>query len=365
MNLTDEQKQLLEQIATVYTSGCRSPFILIETLDGASLVYSGHPNVPVNAVKTDVMRLAAEGYVDCAINPQGDPHGKATAAGIALVQRGFADIPVLPVEPDTISASRFRNLLASDLDSEEALERLMVDLLYNPDVETYYFSAAGTMENQFIKAATDRGDILKIELEKFYYANPKAERDFFHIPKARYGDYSFDWQRELVEKGPEYIRIRLKLSERQRLELETLHRIQREHAYRERLRHERNAVDVFLSYASADQREADSIYADIIAAGGTAFLAKKSLAAGEDFAERIREALRAAEEVWLLLSPASLKSEWMLTEWGAAWVLEKSIVPILLGCRPEDLPPRLARLQCIDLSGVSELVKQRFQSGLG
>lgn len=57
----------------------------------------------VNAAKTDMMRLAAEGYVDVVTNTQGDPRGKPTAAGIALVQRGFSDIPVFPIEPDTVS----------------------------------------------------------------------------------------------------------------------------------------------------------------------------------------------------------------------------------------------------------------------
>jgi hypothetical protein len=237
----------------------------------------------------------------------------------------------------------------------------MANLFYDPDVEIYYFSAGVIPENQFFKSAIERAEIVSIKNEKFYYINPNAERDFFNIPQARYGDYTHEWQRTVVEKGPEYTRIRLKLSERKRLEMETLHRIQAEHIYREQLRHDKNAVDVFLSYASADQSEAERIHAEIVVAGGTVFLAKKSLTAGEDFAERIREALRHAREVWLLLTPASLKSEWVLTEWGAAWVLEKPIIPILHRCSPEQLPGRLARLQCIDLYRVSELITNRFQ----
>lgn len=362
MNLTEEQKQLLQQIVAVYTGGCHSPFILSETFSGATLIYSGHPSVPVNAVKTDLMRLAEEGYVDCAPNSQGDPRGKPTAAGIALVNGRFEHVPALPVQPDSIEVtSRFWNVISSDLDSEEAVQRLMANLFYDPDVETYYFRASGTPENNFLKSASDRGEFVTIKQERFYYANPNADRDFFHIPNARYGDYAHEWQRAVVTKGPEYTRSRLKLSERKRLEMGTLHRIQLEHNYREQMRNDKNAVDVFFSYASADQGEADRVYAEIVAAGGTVFLAKKNLAAGEDFAERIREALRAAREVWLLLSPASLKSEWVFTEWGAAWVLEKTIVPILHRCSPNDLPARLARLQCIDLYQISELVKHRTQ----
>lgn len=348
-------------MVTVYTSGCHSPFIFSESLSGgSSLVYSGYPNVDVDADKTDVLHLAAEGYVNCQLNSGGDPVGKPSAAGIAIVQRGFVELPTFPLEPDSVSVREFVNILSSDLDSEESLQRLVTDLFYRPDVAFQYFHTAGSQDNQFIKAAIDKGDLLTIQYEKFYYKNPKAIKDFFHIPGARSGKFHFDWEHDLVEAGPEYIRRQIKLSEPKRIELEARHRIHHEQLYREQLRTKQNQVDVFLSYASADQMEADRLYADIIAAGGTVFLAKKSLTPGEDFAERIREALKAAREVWLLLSPASLKSEWVLTEWGAAWVLEKGIVPILHRCSPGDLPQRLSKLHCIDLYRVGELIGSRF-----
>jgi len=48
-----------------------------------------------------------------------------------------------------------------------------------------------------------------------------------------------------------------------------------------------------------------------------------------------------SEEVWLLATPESLRSEWVTTEWGVAWALGKNIVPILLGCTLNALPLRL------------------------
>jgi hypothetical protein len=79
--------------------------------------------------------------------------------------------------------------------------------------------------------------------------------------------------------------------------------------------------DVFLSYASQETNEARAIYDLIVAAGGKAFLSEKHLKAGEDFAESIRMALISSAEVWLLLSPNSLRSEWVASESGAAWGL--------------------------------------------
>lgn len=118
--------------------------------------------------------------------------------------------------------------------------------------------------------------------------------------------------------------------------------------------------DVFLSYASADSKEARQIFDSIRKIGGTVFLSEKSLQPGEDFAEAIRMALQRSTEIWLLLSPNSLKSEWVITEWGAAWALEKRIIPILFRCDHSMLPARIGRLQCLDFHEYPERITQRF-----
>jgi len=118
--------------------------------------------------------------------------------------------------------------------------------------------------------------------------------------------------------------------------------------------------DVFLSYASQETNEARIIYDLIVAAGGKAFLSKKDLKAGEDFAESIRMALISSAELWLLLSPNSLKSEWVASESGAAWGLGKPIIPILFQCKAEQAPERIRRLQCIEFYGCEKMIEQRF-----
>jgi hypothetical protein len=118
--------------------------------------------------------------------------------------------------------------------------------------------------------------------------------------------------------------------------------------------------DVFVSYSSQDQKQADNIYDAIIKAGGKVFLSGKSLNPGDDFAEKIRNQLINSRELWLLVTPNSLKSEWVLTEWGAAWLTKKKIIPIIYRCKPEDLPDRLKRIQCTDFSDYPELVRKTF-----
>jgi hypothetical protein len=120
-------------------------------------------------------------------------------------------------------------------------------------------------------------------------------------------------------------------------------------------------LDIFLSYSSVDRQEANEIYEAIRKVGGLVFLSEKDLKPGEDFAEEIRKAISSSRELWLLVSPNSLKSDWVISEWGAAWVLRKRVVPILHRCRPEELPDRIRRLHCIDFYKYPDLIRSRFK----
>ena len=118
---------------------------------------------------------------------------------------------------------------------------------------------------------------------------------------------------------------------------------------------------MFLSYAAEDTAEAEMIYSKASEVGLRLFMAPKVLAPGDEFAEKIRAALEGARELWLLVSPSSVKSEWVISEWGAAWVLKRTIVPILHRCAPDALPDRLRRLQSLDLHHCEELVLSRTE----
>ena len=120
--------------------------------------------------------------------------------------------------------------------------------------------------------------------------------------------------------------------------------------------------DVFLSYCSSDSQEASQIHEDLQSAGLKVFIAPKALQAGEDFADGIRSALLKARELWMLVTPSSLRSEWVTTEWGAAWALGKPIIPILHRCAPQDLPERLRRIHAVDFCRFPELIRTRIAS---
>jgi len=114
--------------------------------------------------------------------------------------------------------------------------------------------------------------------------------------------------------------------------------------------------DIFISYASADKFEALKIAQKLEQRNITYFLASKSLQAGSHFQEEIRENLIQCEELFLLLTPNGLKSEWVHLECGAAWALGKHISPILFKCQPDDLPTIVTGLQAVHIEDLDRTI---------
>lgn len=123
-------------------------------------------------------------------------------------------------------------------------------------------------------------------------------------------------------------------------------------------------MNVFVSYSVKDQALADTIAADIGRAGLTYFLAPKSIRAGEPWVDRIRTALQSCSCLVVLLSPNSIQSEWVTTEWGAAWALGKHIIPVLFRCDSAAIPPRLASLQTCDYHQFGSIISQIVADGI-
>jgi TIR domain len=263
----------------------------------------------------------------------------------------FPDLP----RPSSISRSRSYVIINSDLKTDDSLAALAMQMFSDPEASFHYYHPKGQV-SELIRTS---GDVRWDETEFFFYQH-KSERDFVRIPPPPNETYRWDWEKEYVETRPEFVRHILRLSDRRRWQLETVERIHIEEFYREERRRKTFASDIFLSFADSNRHEAELVESKLTAAGQKVFLSVKNLNPGDDFAERIRNALRETRELWLLVTPQSIKSEWVMTEWGAAWVLGKSIVPILLRCRAEELADRLQRLQCIDLHRVDEYIAGRF-----
>ena len=275
------------------------------------------------------------------------------------------DMPHFPdITPSSMTSSMRHEIEEFDIKTDEDFQGLIHQMFEYPDRDFFYFQEKDGPRNELMVTMVELGYILIDETVFFYYPHPGYPHNYVHI-EVHDGQYRWDWQREAVEKGPMFMRSKLRLTERTKRELETWYRLQLEEDLRRRRREAEHSYDVFISYSSTDSNEASQLYEAITSAGGKAFLAGKSLKPGEDFADEIRQVLVASRELWLLVSPTSLKSDWVLSEWGAAWALEKKIVPILHRCAPEQLPDRLSRLHCIDFYKFAELIAHTFPAKPG
>lgn len=89
------------------------------------------------------------------------------------------------------------------------------ELLYeHPEHDVYLFFRQNEAEPPSFTAAREDGVIVVAQTEDHYYHHPRFQRDYVSILPGR---AHYDWERELVASGPEYRRLTLRLSERERV----------------------------------------------------------------------------------------------------------------------------------------------------
>ena len=87
---------------------------------------------------------------------------------------------------------------------------------------------------------------------------------------------------------------------------------------------------VFISYSSRNSDEANKIYSALETEGYKPYLSERK--------DEIRKALCGSFEFLLLYSKQAADSDWVKTEYGAAWALGKWITPIALNMEVNELP---------------------------
>jgi len=114
--------------------------------------------------------------------------------------------------------------------------------------------------------------------------------------------------------------------------------------------------DIFLSYSSTDKDEARKLETFLSAKKISVFLSEKELTPSSKWETDIKEALVNSKMLCLLATPNSLKSEWVTTEWGAAWAQNIRILPVLFQCSAKDLPERLRAYQSIAFYEMDKII---------
>ena len=115
-------------------------------------------------------------------------------------------------------------------------------------------------------------------------------------------------------------------------------------------------MKIFISHSSRDKWAARRISAEIEQLGADTFLDEKDIETGESIDESISVHLKDSDELLVLLSPASVKSDWVLVEVGGAKALGKRLVPILFYLGANEIPSPISKHFLIPLEAKWYLV---------
>jgi len=120
------------------------------------------------------------------------------------------------IRPDSVQRSAQYDIRDTDIQSHEDLS-LLIQLMFEfPERSFYLYSREDTGIKSKVLGASRTGDILIAISEHHFYEHPKFKDDFVRIRRGR---TQFDWEVEVLEKSPAFVRHTLKLSERARQRL--------------------------------------------------------------------------------------------------------------------------------------------------
>jgi len=117
----------------------------------------------------------------------------------------------------------------------------------------------------------------------------------------------------------------------------------------------KQALRVFLSYTSSDKGNAQKLRNILSGQHDLRIFTSEMLSAGENWQSKLRDEISQCDVFIALLSPKSVESGWVLSELGAAWALEKKIVPVFT--QPDvlsDIPVKLKDNQSFEFKSLED-----------
>lgn len=120
-------------------------------------------------------------------------------------------------------------------------------------------------------------------------------------------------------------------------------------------RHSRYVV--FLSHSSLDTWIANVIAEKIQALGADCWIDEKDLTGGDVIVEDIIKGIDACHEAIVLISPNSVKSQWVSFEIGGVRAQHKRVTPVLNNVKPQQMAP-MQDIKGIDLNKLDQFLAQ-------
>lgn len=115
---------------------------------------------------------------------------------------------------------------------------------------------------------------------------------------------------------------------------------------------------VFISHSSKDRWIARQIARFVEERGAQTFLDEKDIHGGDFISQTIKESIRDCDELLVLMSQYSIDRPWVLIEIGAAWALDKPVVPIIDKVTPGQMPDILSDHKAIDLNDLNDYLAE-------
>jgi hypothetical protein len=109
-------------------------------------------------------------------------------------------------------------------------------------------------------------------------------------------------------------------------------------------------MKIFISHSHKDKWLASCIAAILKELGCETFLDEKDQMPGDAIDHSIRKGLSESDHFLVLLSPASIQSDWVLIELGGALALKKKVIPVLIYVQIKKLPQIISLKNAIDIN---------------
>lgn len=95
-------------------------------------------------------------------------------------------------------------------------------------------------------------------------------------------------------------------------------------------RKHKRALRIFLSYAAADKAEARKLLHSLLSQRpDLQIFTTETLSAGEDWESRLKQEISQCDIFVVVITRHSVDSAWVLQQLGAAWALNKPIIPVV------------------------------------
>jgi len=121
--------------------------------------------------------------------------------------------------------------------------------------------------------------------------------------------------------------------------------------------HSRPRGSVFISHSHQDNELVRDLARRLRDAGLKPVADLSDIPAGAEWRKVVRERLREAEAMIILVTPAALSSAWMMAELGMAEGFERLILPVVAGLKPRSLPAPLQSYQVIPFDEVDRAIE--------